>query len=76
MLHGCYYNALLLSTDDSWILDITCLQWTQLTHFRNNRPRLWHTASVSQDQDVLIYGGCENNILDYEHLSVSVCIYE
>lgn len=52
---------------DTWILDTNSLQWTQLTQFPANRSRLWHTACVTQDQDVLIYGGCENNILDYEN---------
>ncbi|XP_061173538.1 uncharacterized protein LOC133182704 [Saccostrea echinata] len=53
---------------DSWILNINSLQWTQLTHFPQNRCRLWHTACVTQDQDVLIYGGCEKNILDYDSI--------
>ncbi|XP_062568422.1 uncharacterized protein LOC134230596 [Saccostrea cucullata] len=51
---------------DSWILNISSLQWTQLTYFPQTHCRLWHTACVTQDQDVLIYGGCEKNILDYD----------
>lgn len=53
---------------DSWILDTNTLNWTQLTHFPADRSRLWHTACVTQDQDVLIYGGCEKNILDYDNI--------
>ncbi|XP_056020924.1 kelch domain-containing protein 2-like isoform X3 [Ostrea edulis] len=55
---------------DSWLLDTNNLQWTQLTHFPNNWCRLWHTACVTGDQDVLIYGGCEKNILDYDNISI------
>ena len=56
---------------DAWILDLGCLQWTQLKHFPEDKPRLWHTASVVSSGEVIIHGGCSNNILDYQIQTVS-----
>lgn len=49
---------------DGWILDVSVMKWIKLDHIPNNCPRLWHTACVSPSSDVIIHGGCSNNILD------------
>ncbi|KAK6181173.1 hypothetical protein SNE40_009091 [Patella caerulea] len=54
---------------DAWVLDVNTLQWTQLD-VPDNRPRLWHTACLSRQQDIVIFGGCTNNILDQRLPSV------
>ncbi|KAL5008731.1 hypothetical protein ScPMuIL_014312 [Solemya velum] len=62
-MYGGYSNDN-IPLSDSWVLDVTVLQWTQLS-VSNNQPRLWHTASFVNDEDVLIFGGCCNDILDF-----------
>ena len=56
--------------DDAWLLDMAQLQWTQLT-LGESHPRLWHTCSCTGDGELIVFGGCENDILNYEELSVS-----
>ncbi|XP_005101714.1 kelch domain-containing protein 2 [Aplysia californica] len=51
--------------DDAWLLNMETLSWSVLSR-STGFPRLWHTASTNPHGDVLIFGGCENNILDEE----------
>ena len=51
--------------DDAWLLNVSTLSWSQLTR-STGYPRLWHTASTNLHGDIMVFGGCENNILD-EH---------
>lgn len=80
-IHSCssavYYKIipLRLFLGDAWLLDITSLQWSVLTQFPNDRPRLWHTACVSPQKEVIVFGGCGNNILEDEEESLVVCIF-
>ncbi|WAR18638.1 KLDC2-like protein [Mya arenaria] len=46
-------------------------QWTQVT-VRERRPRLWHTCACTSDGDLLVFGGCENDILNYEEWSLRI----
>lgn len=71
----CYMCLIKMFLGDAWILDVASLNWTQLTHFPTNKPRLWHTACVTHNQEVLVFGGCGNNILANEEDSQVVCIY-
>lgn len=50
---------------DGWILNTATLTWCKLDYLPSNRPRLWHTANLSCEGEVIIFGGCHNNILDY-----------
>lgn len=63
------FNNNCVPLSDAWILDVASLSWTQLTHFPTNKPRLWHTACVTHNQEVLVFGGCGNNILANEEES-------
>ncbi|ESO90158.1 hypothetical protein LOTGIDRAFT_218243 [Lottia gigantea] len=66
-LYGGYtQNQVPLS--DAWVLDVISLQWTQL-NVPINRPRLWHSACVSQEEDIVIFGGCASNILDQRQMT-------
>ncbi len=49
------------SPGDAWLFDTVKLQWRQLVV--EDRPRLWHTVSYSEDEDILVFGGCSSNIL-------------
>jgi len=59
-------------TDDAWILDIVHLRWTKLDHFANCNPHLWHTACKTHEGEVLVFGGCTNNILSEEENQVII----
>ncbi|XP_022321387.2 kelch domain-containing protein 1-like [Crassostrea virginica] len=64
------FNTNCVPLSDAWLLDITSLQWSVLTKFPNDRPRLWHTACVSPQKEVIVFGGCGNNILEDEEESL------
>ncbi|XP_014666100.1 PREDICTED: kelch domain-containing protein 2-like [Priapulus caudatus] len=50
---------------DGWILDTELLQWTQLD-VPGNKPRLWHTACLNNYGEVMVFGGCQKDILDHD----------
>lgn len=54
---------------DLWLLNVPNLQWQRLPQ-RLSMPRLWHSCCVTRDEDILIFGGCCSNILDYEREAV------
>ena len=58
-------------TGDGWILDTKTLSWCNLDHLSQDCPRLWHTANLTPEGEVIIFGGCCNNILDYSLENVS-----
>ena len=41
----------------------------------NDNPRLWHKACFTPDRDLLIFGGCCNDILSNSNSNVSVTSY-
>lgn len=49
---------------DCWILDLSIMKWKKVD-LGFSKPRLWHTACVSTFEEVIIYGGCTQNILDH-----------
>ncbi|RUS89642.1 hypothetical protein EGW08_002563 [Elysia chlorotica] len=49
--------------DDLWMLNVESLTWSLLQQ-HTQMPRLWHTACTNSMGDLLIFGGCTNNILD------------
>ncbi|OWF48599.1 Kelch domain-containing protein 2 [Mizuhopecten yessoensis] len=54
------------SLNDAWILDIVVLKWTKLDHYIEYKPHLWHTACRTLEGQVVVFGGCTNNILSLE----------
>ena len=77
-IEQCYWAVLLSSVieqcychaGDAWILFTDTLCWSQLS-VPDTNPRLWHTACLSQDGDILIFGGCCSDILNYSNRYVS-----
>ncbi|GFN85597.1 kelch domain-containing protein 2-like [Plakobranchus ocellatus] len=49
--------------DDLWVLHIESLSWSVVKK-NTGYPLLWHTACPNSQGDILIFGGCMNNILD------------
>uniref|UniRef100_H2MC56 Kelch domain containing 1 n=1 Tax=Oryzias latipes TaxID=8090 RepID=H2MC56_ORYLA len=48
---------------DGWLFDVETKQWTEFEHPFQNKPRLWHSASVAKDADVVVFGGSCDYIL-------------
>uniref|UniRef100_A0A8C9SCM5 Kelch domain-containing protein 1-like n=1 Tax=Scleropages formosus TaxID=113540 RepID=A0A8C9SCM5_SCLFO len=48
---------------DGWIFNIQTREWKELNHQHKNKPRLWHTASLGQESDVIVFGGSQDYIL-------------
>lgn len=46
---------------DCWMFDCNNLNWCKLQR-SHMQPRLWHTANFSDDNELIILGGCTNNI--------------
>ncbi|XP_070834673.1 kelch domain-containing protein 1-like [Chaetodon trifascialis] len=45
---------------DGWVFDVRKKKWREVEHTFKNKPRLWHTACVGKDSDVIVFGGsCE-----------------
>ena len=51
------------------MLDMKCMKWKQVK-VADDKARLWHTGCLSKDGDVLIYGGCCNDILSPDDRNV------
>ncbi|XP_056151478.1 kelch domain-containing protein 1 [Lampris incognitus] len=48
---------------DGWFLDVETKKWREVEHPYKNKPRLWHTACLGKDSDVIVFGGSCDYIL-------------
>ncbi|EDM03512.1 kelch domain containing 2, isoform CRA_c [Rattus norvegicus] len=48
---------------DAWTYCISKNEWIQFNHPYVEKPRLWHTACASDEGEVIVFGGCANNLL-------------
>ncbi|KAG7509915.1 kelch domain-containing protein 1 [Solea senegalensis] len=48
---------------DGWLFDVEAKKWTEIEHPHENKPRLWHTACLGKDSDVVVFGGSCDYIL-------------
>ncbi|KAI1895574.1 hypothetical protein AGOR_G00107640 [Albula goreensis] len=48
---------------DGWIFDVQAKVWRQMEHPHKDKPRLWHTACLGKDSDVIVFGGSRDYIL-------------
>ncbi|XP_041810099.1 kelch domain-containing protein 1-like [Chelmon rostratus] len=49
---------------DGWLFDAETKKWREVEHPFKDKPRLWHTACVGKDSDVIVFGGSCDYILD------------
>jgi N-acetylneuraminic acid mutarotase len=49
---------------DCWLYNVKSNTWMEMPD--RGQKRLWHTACASPNGDIIIFGGCKNNILDHD----------
>lgn len=57
------FPAPVLAAGDGWIHNITTNCWKQLRHLPYTRPRLWHTACLGKENEIMVFGGSKDNLL-------------
>ncbi|XP_028825468.1 kelch domain-containing protein 1-like [Denticeps clupeoides] len=49
---------------DVWEFDAQTCEWRERAHPHKDKPRLWHTAALGNDNDLVVFGGsCEYTVL-------------
>ncbi|XP_072546615.1 kelch domain-containing protein 1 isoform X2 [Salminus brasiliensis] len=48
---------------DGWWFDLKTKVWTEMKHLGMDKPRLWHTACLGRDSDVIVFGGSHDYII-------------
>ncbi|XP_062903305.1 kelch domain-containing protein 2 isoform X1 [Mobula hypostoma] len=48
---------------DAWIYSLSKNEWLKVEHNYSDKPRLWHSACTNDEAEVIVFGGCANNLL-------------
>ncbi|VFV36520.1 kelch domain-containing protein 1 [Lynx pardinus] len=51
---------------DGWIYNVITNCWKQLTHLPKTRPRLWHTACLGKENEIMVFGGSKDDLLSLD----------
>ncbi|XP_044292377.1 kelch domain-containing protein 1 isoform X2 [Varanus komodoensis] len=56
---------------DGWMYGVATNEWKQLAYLPQSRPRLWHTACLGKEGEVMVFGGSKDDLhfLDTGHCS-------
>lgn len=55
--------------NDGWIFDVQTKEWREIQHPHKDNPRLWHSACLGQDSDVIVFGGSRDYALVMDTIS-------
>ncbi|XP_078090273.1 kelch domain-containing protein 2 [Mustelus asterias] len=56
---------------DAWIYSVSKNEWLKVEHSYADRPRLWHSACTNDEAEVIVFGGCANNLLAHQQAAHS-----
>ncbi|XP_043553300.1 kelch domain-containing protein 2-like isoform X2 [Chiloscyllium plagiosum] len=56
---------------DAWIYSVSTNEWLKVEHQYSDKPRLWHSACTSDEAEVIVFGGCANNLLAHQQAAHS-----
>ncbi|XP_070287564.1 kelch domain-containing protein 1 isoform X2 [Myotis yumanensis] len=51
---------------DGWIHNVITNCWKQLTYLPKTRPRLWHTACLGKENEIMVFGGSKDDLLSLD----------
>ncbi|XP_028677143.2 kelch domain-containing protein 1 isoform X1 [Erpetoichthys calabaricus] len=51
---------------DGWVFNTKSKEWKQLEHLPKNKPRLWHTACLGKEAEVVVFGGSQEDLLSVD----------
>ncbi|KAK2500500.1 hypothetical protein MC885_008933, partial [Smutsia gigantea] len=51
---------------DGWIHNVMTNSWKKLTHLPKTSPRLWHTACLGKENEIMVFGGSKDDILSLD----------
>ncbi|KAJ8778372.1 hypothetical protein J1605_013559 [Eschrichtius robustus] len=51
---------------DGWIHNVLTNCWKQLTHLPKTKPRLWHTACLGKENEIMVFGGSKDDLLSLD----------
>nr|XP_051678770.1 kelch domain-containing protein 1 isoform X3 [Oryctolagus cuniculus] len=51
---------------DGWIYNIITNCWKQLVYLPKTRPRLWHTACLGKENEIMVFGGSKDDLLSLD----------
>ncbi|XP_069493501.1 kelch domain-containing protein 1 isoform X1 [Ambystoma mexicanum] len=51
---------------DGWIHNVTTSEWKPLHHISKDMPRLWHTACLGKESEVMVFGGSKDDLFSLD----------
>ncbi|XP_062330424.1 kelch domain-containing protein 1-like isoform X1 [Osmerus eperlanus] len=55
---------------DGWEFDTQRREWRERVHPHRDKPRLWHSACLGKDNDVVVFGGCKDFSLLMDSITI------
>ncbi|XP_061911165.1 kelch domain-containing protein 1-like [Entelurus aequoreus] len=56
--------------NDAWQFDTLTREWREITHPHKDKPRVWHTACLGRDDDVVVFGGSSDQPVGMDSVTV------
>ncbi|XP_077481340.1 kelch domain-containing protein 1-like [Stigmatopora argus] len=59
--------------NDGWQFDTLLREWREIAHPHRDKPRVWHTACLGNDKDVVVFGGSSNLRITMDSITMLMC---